>query len=193
MSSKSQEQQKELKKAQKEAAKAKKKAAGGDAGAAAGGAPAPVATAKPGPTEATVQFCPAAPPVVAYATCSLTSTSMPFVLGEVSHEFCRIIHNFVVCVLQHTSLELVLVACPPRPRLCPYPSEEHLDLAYVFPTFVVCCVDFSGSHAVPATSGWEEHLRRSGDRTLRRAFVVHGSRSARRGRPGGGRGRGPVA
>lgn len=81
---KSQEQQRELKKAQKEAAKAKKKAAGGDAGAASVGAPAPAAAAKAGPTEATVQFCAASPPVVAYATCSLTSTPMAFVLEEVS-------------------------------------------------------------------------------------------------------------
>lgn len=85
-----QEQQRELKKAQKEAAKAKKKAAaggGGDSGAPPSSAAKSMAESVPdgaaGATAATVQFCVASPPTVAHAACSLTSTSMAFVLGEV--------------------------------------------------------------------------------------------------------------
>lgn len=85
-----QEQQRELKKAQKEAAKAKKKAAAGTGGDS-GVSPSSTvkAMAQPVPngavtaTAATVQFCVASPPTVAHAACSLTSTSMAFVLGEV--------------------------------------------------------------------------------------------------------------
>lgn len=85
-----QEQQRELKKAQKEAAKAKKKAAAG-AGGDSGAPPSSTAKAMAEPvpngaaaaTAATVQFCVASPPTVAHAACSLTSTSMAFVLGEV--------------------------------------------------------------------------------------------------------------
>lgn len=85
-----QEQQRELKKAQKETAKAKKKAAAGAGGdsmaspsSAARGVPKPSPNGEAGATAATVQFCAASPPTVAHATCSLTSTSMAFVLGEV--------------------------------------------------------------------------------------------------------------
>eukprot|EP00752_Nemacystus_decipiens_P004043 g3702.t1 len=86
------EQQRELKKAQKEAAKAKKKAAAGAGGDSSGVSPSSTAkaTADPmpngaaAPTTATVQFCVASPPTVAHAACSLTSTSMAFVLGDES-------------------------------------------------------------------------------------------------------------
>lgn len=50
---------------------------------AASGVPEPVPNGGVGATAATVQFCVTSPPTVAHAACSLTSTSMAFVLGEV--------------------------------------------------------------------------------------------------------------
>lgn len=47
----------------------------------------PVPNGAAAATAATVQFCVASPPTVAHAACSLTSTSMAFVLGEV--RVCR--------------------------------------------------------------------------------------------------------
>lgn len=97
ISTDAQEQQRELKKAKKDAAKAAEKTA--DAGDSTGSAPAaaappastakgmPAATAAAAPggaAEASVQFCAAMPPTVAFAACSLTQTKLAFAAGEVS-------------------------------------------------------------------------------------------------------------